>query len=209
MTRKATAHSAAGIAALFLLASPLALTDSHNLLKDPGFDEQISEDEGGWRSFKESRVSKGKSRSGDRAMFNWGYSRTVPYPPGFVGTVSGSYQEFPAEPGSKWQLTGYGLAATQLEGAAFGILQISFFDAEGEDLGTVETAGSKVSKAKTSNQIDRNTVADEWTMLDTGVATAPDGTAVIHAFTLYVDFTGSNVAQGVFFDDLVLSKIED
>ncbi|MDJ0919186.1 MAG: hypothetical protein QNJ05_15615 [Woeseiaceae bacterium] len=209
MIRNATAHSAAGIAAVFLLASPLALSDSHNLLKDPGFDEQVSEGEGGWRTFKESRFSKGKSRSGDRAMFNWGYSRTVPYPPGFVGTVSGSYQELPAEPGSKFQLTGYGLAMAKLEGAAFGILQISFFDSEGEDLGAVETAGSKVSKAKTSNQIDTNSAVDEWIMLDTGIATAPEGTAVVHAFTLYVDYTGSNVAQGVFFDDLVLSKVED
>ncbi len=209
MIRKAAAHSAAGIAAFFLLASPLALTDGHNLLKDPGFDERLSEEDGGWISFKESRVSKGKSRSGDNAMFNWGYSRTVPYPPGFVGTVSGSYQELPAEPGSKWQLTGYGLSAVKLEGAAFGILQVSFFDAKGEDLGTVETAGSKDGKAKTSDPIDTNTPLEEWTMLDTGVATAPEGTAVIHAFTLYVDYTGSNVAQGVFFDDLVLSRVED
>ena len=98
------------------------MADGHNLLKDPGFEEQLSEEDGGWRDFKESRVSKGKARSGDRAMFNWGYSRTVPYPPGFVGTVSGSYQEFPAEAGAKFQLTGYGLAAAKLEGAAFGIL---------------------------------------------------------------------------------------
>ena len=192
-----------------MLASPLVFADEHNLLKDPGFDEKISEDEGGWRSFKESRFSKGKARSGDTAMFNWGYSRTVPYPPGFVGSVSGSYQELPAEPGSKWQMTGYGLTSNKLEGAAFGILQISFFDAEGEDLGTVETTGSKISKAKTSNEVNRNSPVDEWILLDTEIATAPEGTAVVHAFTLYVDFTGSNVAQGVFFDDLVLSRVED
>ena len=46
-------------------------------------------------------------------------------------------------------------------------------------------------------------------MLDTGIATAPEGAATVQAFTLYVDFSGSNVAQGVFFDDLVLCEVTD
>lgn len=194
---------------LFSLAAT-ALADSHNVLKDSSFEDKLSPDDGGWELFKESQYSNKQARSGKQSMFNWGYSRTVPYPPGFIGTVSGSFQEFPAEPGSQWRLTGYGIAPVKLDGGpAFGIVQVSFFGADGKDLGTVETIGNRVAKAKTSNEINSESPAGEWIMLDTGVATAPVGAVTIQAFTLYVDFSGSNVAQGVFFDDLVLQKVRD
>ena len=210
MTRRATKISTAAMSALLITASPLLLADDHNVLRDAGFEDRVGIDDGGWQTFKGSRVSTKQARSGEQAIFNWGYSRTVPYPPGFVGSVSGSFQEFPAESGSQWRLTGYGYAPIKLAGGpAFGIVQVSFFDANGQDLGTVETAGSKVAKAKTSNEVNSETPAAEWTRLDTGIATAPEGTATVQAFTLYVDYSGSNVAQGVFFDDLVLCQVED
>ena len=81
--------------------------------------------------------------------------------------------------------------------------------AEGNDLGTVETQGDDDdTKAKTSNEITSRAPAGEWIRLDTGIATAPEGTAVIHAFTLYVDYSGSNTSQGVYFDDLVLCAVD-
>jgi hypothetical protein len=114
--------------------------------------------------------------------------------------VVGSFQQFPAAPGSRWQLTGSGLAPLPLQGApAFGVLQVSFFDAQGRDLGTVETAGGPVP-AKVSAQLDSSIAPGVWTRLDTGVATAPAGAAYVQAFTLYVDFSG--YLQGVFYDDL-------
>ena len=114
----------------------------------------------------------------------------------------------PAEAGSRWRLTGYGKPTQALKGTpAFGIVQLSFFNAEGEDLGTLETAGDADTKAKVSNQVNNQSGADEWTALDTGIATAPEGTASVQAFTLYVDYSGSNVTQGVYFDDLVLCQI--
>lgn len=190
--------------------APAVLADGHNLLKDPGFEDRLSSDDGGWELFKESQFSNKQARSGKQSMFNWGYSRTVPYPPGFIGTVSGSFQEFPAAPGSKWRLTGYGIAPVKLDGGpAFGIVQISFFNEKGKDVGTVETIGNKVAKAKTSNEVNSESPAGEWILLDTGIATAPEGAATVQAFTLYVDFSGSNVAQGVFFDDLVLCEVEN
>jgi hypothetical protein len=105
-------------------------------------------------------------------------------------------------------LTGFGVAPTALKGTpAFGIVQVSFFDAEGNDLGTVETAGSKTSRAKTSNEVNNQTPAGEWVFLDTGIATAPADTATVQAFTLYVDFSGADIAQGVYFDDLSLCAV--
>ncbi|MDJ0941740.1 MAG: hypothetical protein QNJ00_18390, partial [Woeseiaceae bacterium] len=177
--------------------------------KDPSFEEKLAADAGGWRLFEVSSFSTDQARTGRQSMFNAALSRTVSYPPYFVGSVSGSYQEFPAAPGSRWQLTGYGLAAVELEGTpAFGIVQISFFDADGNDLGTVETAGQD-TLAKLSKEINNQSPVGEWILLDTGVATAPAGAAAVQAFTLYVDFSGSNRSQGVFFDDLSLCELED
>ncbi len=179
-----------------------------NALVDASFEEKTPPDLGGWRLFETSWVSSDLARTGEQSMFNGAHSRTVQYPPYFVGTVSGSFQEFPASPGSRWRLTGYGRPAAELAGApAFGIIQVSFFDGDGKDLGTVETVDSTTGKAKLSNEVNSKTPADEWIFLDTGVATAPDGTATIQAFTLYVDFSGSNVPQGVHFDDLNLCAL--
>ena len=56
--------------------------------------------------------------------------------------------------------------------------------------------------------MNNQTPVGEWTSLDTGIATAPAGTATVQAFTLYVDFSGSDTSQGVYFDDLSLCALE-
>ena len=165
--------------------------------------------EGGWNLFENGQFSTDQYSSGRRSIYNWGFSQTIPSPPFLLGTASGSFQAFPAEPGSRWRMTGYGLTPTKLrKGPAFGIVQISFFDDKGNDLGTVETAGKSTVKARTSNQVNRESPVGEWVFLDTGVATAPPGTAHIHAFTLFVDYTGSNIPQGVYFDDIALCRYD-
>jgi hypothetical protein len=204
-------HCIALLGALLVSPPPAALADDGaNSLEDAGFELQLAADDGGWVLFEQSKFSPDQARSGNQSMFNGGFSRTVAYHPFFVGTVSGSFQEFPADPGSQWRLTGFGTAPTALEGTpAFGIVQVSFFDADGNDLGTVETAGSKSVRAKTSNEVNNQTPPGEWVFLDTGIATAPEGTATVQAFTLYVDYSGANIAQGVYFDDLSLCAVED
>ena len=199
------------VLSVFLAATlpATSIASDDNLLTNPGFEEKIAADQGGWEMFETSWVADDVARSGDRSMFNGAHSRTVAYPPYFVGTVSGSFQELPASAGSRWRLTGYGMPSAELDGSpAFGIVQVSFFDSDGKDLGTVETAGSTSGKAKLSNEVNSDTPAGDWTFLDAGVATAPEGTATIQAFTLYVDFSGSNVPQGVYFDDLTLCALE-
>ncbi len=185
-----------------------SLADGHNPLKDASFESQLPADEGGWGLFEQSKFSDGHARTGSHSMYNGGLSKTVAYHPYFIGSVSGSFQEFPAEPGSQWRLTGYGMAVAKLLGTpAFGVVQVSFFDADGNDLGTVETVDA-TARAKTSNEVNNQSPAGEWVFLDTGAATAPEGTAAVQAFTIYVDFSGSNTAQGVYFDDLVLCNLE-
>ena len=186
-----------------------ALGENVDQLKDAGFELQTAADEGGWRLFEISLFSRNYARSGIHSMFNGGFSRTVPYQATFVGNASGAYQEFPATAGSRWKLTGYALTPASLEGTtAFGVLQVSFFDANGKDLGTIETAGGS-TKAKTSEQVNKDSPVGEWISLDTGIATAPEGTAAIHAFTLFVDFSGSDRTQGVYFDDLSLCALSE
>lgn len=194
-----------------LVSTPLsAHADGNNPLKDASFELKLAPDQGGWILFDNTVVSADVARSGHQSMFNWGFSRTVSYPPFFIGSASGSYQEFAAEPGSQWRLTGFGVTATKLKGTpAFGIVQVSFFDALGNDLGTVETADSDTPRAKASNEVNNLTPVGEWTFLDTGVVTAPAGTATIQAFTLYVDYSGANTSQGVYFDDLSLCALAD
>lgn len=209
MTKITNAIHSALLCSLLVSASGAAIANGANLLKDASFEGRLPPDQGGWTLFDESRFSSRQARSGSQSMFNWGFSRSVQYSPFLVGTVSGSFQEFAAAPGSRWRLTGYGVAPTALKGTpAFGIVQVSFFDAAGKDLGTVETAGSKTSRARTSNEVNSLTPAGEWVFLDTGVATAPTGTAAVQAFTLYVDYSGSDISQGVYFDDLSLCALD-
>lgn len=184
--------------------------DNTNPLKDASFELQLAPDLGGWTLFKDSMFSSDEAHSGSQSMFSWGFSRTVPFPPFLVGAVSGSYQEFPADPGSRWRLTGFGMTPATLQGTpAFGIIQVSFFDAVGKDLGTAETAGNNTTRAKTSNEMNSQTPAGKWVLLDTGIATAPAGAATVQAFTLYVDFSDSDTSQGVYFDDLSLCAVDN
>ncbi len=195
--------------AIAVCASTSVFANGDNLLKDAGFEQQLAPEAGGWILFENSRISSDQARGGSRSVFNPGFSRTVPSPPYLLGTASGSFQEFAATPGSRWRLTGYGSAAIALKGApAFGVVQISFFDDKGKDLGTVETAAGKGPRARLSNQVNAKSPVGEWIFLDTGVATAPAGATKIHAFTLFVDYSGSEITQGVYFDDLKLCALE-
>lgn len=201
--------SALAAVSLLLFVGRAAQADDQAWLKDPSFELHLPADAGGWDLFEISQYSKNHARSGTHSMFHGGFSRTVPHQPYFIGHASGAYQEFVARPGSRWRLTGYGLVPRALEGApAFGILQLTFFDAEGNDIGTVETADLS-TPAKTSNEVNANSAVGEWIRLDTGIATAPDGAVVVQAFSLYVDHSNQNMMQGVYFDDLTLCSLGD
>jgi hypothetical protein len=172
------------------LASAVPCDGSANALTDPGFERQTPADRHGWipigGNFSPEYARSGKWSMLDAAAFG----------------VSGSFQQLPAAPGSRWRLTGYGFTPVPLRSSpAFGIVQVSFFDAAGKDLGTLETVGQQFP-AKTSASLDASSQANTWTLLDTGSATAPPGAAFIQAFTLYIDFSGKY--QRVFFDDLNL-----
>ena len=208
MNNKTIALCTALTCTLLAFAPDTGFADDDSVLNDASFELKLSPKEGGWDLFETSLFSDDQARSGSQSMFNAGLSKTVAYHPYFIGIVSGSFQEHPAKPGSRWRLTGYGLTPAPLRGTpASGIVQLSFFDSDGKDLGTIETAES-TTKAKTSNEVNNKTPAGEWVFLDTGIATAPEGTVAVQAFTLYIDFSGSNTTQGVYFDDLSLCAVD-
>ncbi len=209
MIKRSTILSAACIGALLVTAPLTGFAEDQNPLLDPGFETESAPKAGGWTMFGPSRFSAEYARQGNMSMLNGATSKSVPYPPYFIGSVSGSFQEFAALPGSKWRLTGYGFTPRGLVGTpAFGVVQISFFDSSGRDLGTAETVDSKTAKAKLSDEINNQSPIGEWIPLDTGTATAPEGTASVQAFTIYVDYSGSNIFQGVYFDDLNLECVD-
>jgi hypothetical protein len=177
------------------LANAAPCDDAGNVLTDPSFEKQTPADRGGWVTFG-GLFSTEYARSGIWSMLN-----------AAAFDVVGSYEQIPAAPGSRWRLTGYGFAPAQLVGSpAGGLLQVTFFDAAGNDLGTVETAGQQFP-AKTSEDLNSSTPVNIWILLDTGTATAPAGAAFIQAFTLYIDFSGNSYQQRVFFDDLNLQVL--
>src|SRR5436190_11121515 len=115
---------ATSLVALALLANvSISNLKAGNLLVDPGLEHQTASTEGGWIAFG-GVPSTDYSRSGQWSMF--------------VATDFGvpvTFQQFPAAPGSKWQMTGFGLRPNWPEGA-LGLIQFTFFDALGHDLGT-------------------------------------------------------------------------
>ena len=192
-----------------LLVSSLALADQHNVIKDPGFEMQVAAEDGGWRPFQITMFSKNHARSGDWSMFSGGYSRKITTPPYRIGNDSGAFQEFEVTAGSMWRMTGYALTPKKLRGSpTFGLIQITFFDAEGNDLGAIETRGAP-AKAKLSDEVNAMSAYGQWIPLDTGTATAPEGAVLIRAFTLFVDYSGGNESQGVYFDDIVLCEVDE
>jgi len=184
----------AGICLATALMFNMAPSCAANLLADPGFELQTPSGSGGWNLFNGAAFNNTQAHSGSWSMLD-----------ATVNNVPGSFQEFAASAGMKFQLTGYGMTTTTLAGSpAFGVVQISYFDSAHVNLGTVETSPGN---AKTSAQINSSSTAGVWTFLDTGVATAPANTAFIQAFTIYVDFSGNS--QGVYFDDLNLVQVPE
>jgi hypothetical protein len=133
------------IVGALLVSATFAFSSSNgcaqNVLLDPGFEYQTPPPAGGWISFG-GYFSTDYAHTGHWSMFD-----------SADNNVTGTYEQFPAAPGSKWQLTGYGLTPAPLLGSpAFGVVQVTFFDIFGNDLGTVETAGNPFP-AKTSNPV--------------------------------------------------------
>lgn len=182
----------AAFAAAALLLTPTAAVA--NLLTDPGFESgtPVPSGIGGWGPFNGAEFSTEQAFTGTYSMKLLGNN-----------SVPGAFQALPASPGEVFTLTGYALAPQPLAGPAdpFGGIQISFFDASGNDLGTVETPGAAAADFRGVNNPAGEFVAGEWEFLSV-TATAPANAVQIQAFPIYIDFSGNE--QGIYVDDMTL-----
>jgi len=72
----------------------------------------------------------------------------------------------------------------------------------------LEPREKKGPRTSPPNKLKKKPPAGEWIFLDPDVATAPAGAVTVQAFTIYVDFSGSNTSQGVYFDDRSLCVLD-
>jgi MYXO-CTERM domain-containing protein len=180
----------------FAVVALLTPAATANLLADPGFESgtPVAGGVGGWEPFNAAAFSMAQAHTGD-----WSMELLT------TNNVPGAYQAIPASPGDVFTCTGWALAPVALAGPepAFGGIQISYFDAVGTDLGTVETgAGNAAADFRGINQPGGDFVPGVWEEL-TVTATAPAGTAKVQAFPIYIDFSGNT--QGIYVDDMTLT----
>jgi hypothetical protein len=167
-------------------------------LTDPGAEAQITAPNPnptllpGWSLFNGATFNNSVAHSGSWSIELSGGGWAVP----------GAYQSFPAAPGQQFTMSGYGLTPTPLAPLAGGFpwtgLQISYFNAGGADIGTVETGGVG-AYAPASAKITDADPANVWKYL-TVTATAPAGAASVQVFAITLD----SVPTTGFFDDLTL-----
>jgi PEP-CTERM motif len=201
-----------GVSAAICLTSAFSAS-AQNLLIDPSEEIGTAASAGGWNT----------TFGGVRST---AFSRTPATPPAgghsirdAAGGVPDTFQG-PTNPnltnvtaGAQFDFTGFGLVTNSIV-SGFGGIQASFFSAAGVNLGTVETSPGN---AKFSNRIDSNNVVistgvlgnQTWIPLDTGVFTAPAGTAYLEVFTINVNLVESNGSAGVWYDDLSLVAVPE
>jgi hypothetical protein len=176
------------------LAAVLALTTSTaqaNLLVDPGFESGgpggpnpivLPGGSGaGWSVFNGATFSTAHPESGT-------YSLQGLQGAGAQWNFEAAYQVLPASAGQQYTLTGDYMTTTGLGSYAGAFIQITYFNAAGGDLGTVETGGAG-AKANNYNPAAINT----W-YTGTVTATAPAGAAYVAPYLAFM-MNGSQAAQ--------------
>jgi PEP-CTERM motif len=169
-----------------------------NLLIDPSFELNTAASAGGWNIVNGGVRSTG---AWDQPPATGGHA--IRLPPGtstplcYQGPKNAALTNITA--GMQFELTAYGLITNSItSGSAF--IQISFFDANGVGVGP----------AMLSNKIDSNTppamitsvgnlpANGTWIFLDTGVVTAPTGTAYMDVYGISVNVVGGSTWEDNF-----------
>ena len=202
---------------LFLLrwGSVLAVTiflgaisaSATNLLIDPGLELQTpgtgNGTNGGWNA------ANGAVKNSTFTNHTVGGHLALRLPPGAssvpliwenVGTITGVGA---VSAGMQFDLTAYGFITNTITTGRAGIQATFFGGASGtNNLGTVETSPGT---AKFSNNIDSNSAVNTWISLDTGVFTAPAGTAYmqVYGIGIFLQPNGNSVWEDDFDLELV------
>ena len=173
-----------------LAFSNLSTQAAANVLVDPNFDLGV-----GWTTFNGAHYD------------NTGPTLSAPNSMNLItlNNVPGAFEQFPAVAGDAWSATGSGYTPNPLlgqpfGGASFGGLQITFFDAANNNLGTVETSPGN---ALFSNMIDQTSPAAQWIPLAV-TAHAPAGTDHGQVFAIMIDF-GAPAPEGIYVDNMSMT----
>lgn len=202
-----------GASALACLISTFSAS-AQNLLIDPSYELNTAASAGGWNG-----------GGSVRATGEWmpppatgGHSFRLPAGSNavnlaFEGPLNPNLTNITA--GSEFDLTAYGLVTNAIISGFSGV-QATFFSASGANLGTVQTSPGQ---AIFSNQINSNNATisassssptnGTWIPLDTGVFTAPTGSAYMDVFAISVDVVESNGAAGTWIDNLSLVAVPE
>jgi hypothetical protein len=201
MHRRIQVIMSAACVAIFAIALPSA-SKATNILVDPGAELQTSTPNPatgygqGWALFNGAAFSQDVARTGTWSIKDSG---------GGNFSVPGDYQQFAANPGQAWTMTGFALTPTAIPaGTNFGELQISFnsgINGSGTNLGTVETSPGN---ALGSAHVDTASPAGVWLPLSV-TAHAPAGTQSVQLFTITIDQNKT----AVYFDDLTASSVPE
>ena len=186
----------AGIASLVMTQSSKA-----NLLPDPGFDTFVpgSGGIGDWAGPFNGTAAIGptaNARSAPNAFSGSDASFSTPI----------TFQFLPASPGQTYDLSGWSkiTALTQGAGGSYiGSMQITFFsgtNGTGTDLGTVQGGAGHalLAPSPTPGQVGT------YTMVDTGLATAPAGTQSLGAYAIIQAGNGDTITDFIDDTNLVL-----
>src|ERR1017187_2661834 len=202
-----------GVSALVCLISTFSAS-AQNLLIDPSMELNTAPASGGWnlggaiRSTAFSRTPATPPAGGHSWRLGTG---TNAVNIAYQGPLNPSLTNITA--GSQFDLTAYGLVTNTINSGFAGV-QASFFSASGVNLGTVETSPGN---AIFSNKIDSNNVVIStgvvgnqfWIPLDTGVFTAPAGTAYMDVYAISVNLLEQGGSAGVWIDDLSLVAVPE
>ncbi len=180
------------VSALVCLISAFSAS-GQNLLIDPSFELNTATSAGGWNIVNSAVRSTG---AWDPAPATGGHSVRLPAtitqtPICFQGPLNLNLTNITA--GMQFELTAFGMITNAITSGFAGI-QIAFFDSTGTGIGP----------AFFSNKIDSTTPAGSisspsslptsgtWIPLDTGVVTAPTGTAFMDVYGISVNVVGGS-----------------
>lgn len=188
-------------AVVFLIS--IVSASATNLLIDPSFELNTAASAGGWNIVNGSVRSTGAWQPPPATG-----GHAIRLPPGtstplcFQGPLNPNLTNITA--GTQFELTAYGLITNAItSGSAF--IQVAFFNANGVGVGP----------AMLSNRIDSNTppalitspsnipTNGTWIFLDTGVITAPAGTAYMDVYGISVNVVGGSTWEDNFDLDVV------
>jgi hypothetical protein len=205
-TTKLLMSAVAIVAALGFTA---ATTQAQNLLTDPGFESgapgQINPIPlpagagGGWAVFNGAGYSQAHPETG-----NWGLQEIQGI--GAAWNFEADYQAIGGvSPGQKYTLTGDFMTTTGISDAGYApvFIQLTYFNAAGGDLGTVETGGSGALAVQYSPA-----AIGTWYQA-TVTATAPANAVYVAPYLAFMENGGQLASDALYWDNASLTLVPE